>query len=241
MGVFWNSEGEILTRNKDRCLEINDFIQNIDVKFEDFKIYKINIDKCSIRFGSNGYGSYETLFDKICNNFKFPIFCHERVIPCQGQEYGFFHLCGRWIDGSVKSYTEKVYKWSSGDEPNDDYADSAQILNIPTHLLSKKNQYISEKRRNELIKILENASKKGTPITDSAAWYDSEEKLYYLNDFIDNCHADDEDKIYEIFDEELIKMCTWNRDLSIMFIDDEGEETINLPEKINYENLRLSI
>ena len=50
MGVFWNSEAEILTKNKDLAKGIMTFIKSIDDTFEDYKLYDVNISDCSIIF-----------------------------------------------------------------------------------------------------------------------------------------------------------------------------------------------
>ena len=206
MGVFWNSEAEILTKDKDLAKEIMTFIKSIDDTFEDYKLYDVNISDCSIRFSSKGYGSYETLFSDICNKFEFPIFCHERVLPSQGQGYGFFNLCGRWKNGTI---------------------------------LSEPNSNMSEKRREELNAIIKRASDAGTPIESSPAWFDEDSNLYYRNNFVDNCIAEDEDRVNEIFEDELINMCTWNTGKWFNFVDDDENEMDGLPENINCTKLRL--
>jgi len=239
MGVFWNSEAEILTKNKDLAKGIMTFIKSIDDTFEDYKLYDVNISDCSIRFSSKGYGSYETLFSDICNKFEFPIFCHERVLPSQGQGYGFFNLCGRWENGSICTYQENVYEDYDGSDPDDSWVDSAQILSIPEHFFSEPNSNMSEKRREELNAIIKRASDAGTPIESSPAWFDEDSNLYYRNNFVDNCIAEDEDRVNEIFEDELINMCTWNTGIWFNFVDEDENEMDGLPENIDCAKLRL--
>ena len=72
MGVFWNSEAEILTVDKDKAEEILMFIKSDEV-LKNHTLMDVNLCDCSITFSSGGYGDYGNLFDKICNSFKFPI------------------------------------------------------------------------------------------------------------------------------------------------------------------------
>ncbi|MBD23650.1 MAG: hypothetical protein CMG46_01385, partial [Candidatus Marinimicrobia bacterium] len=107
MGVYWNSEAEIITDNQNNSKEIIDYINKNDRAISNnVPIFELNIKDSSIRLTSRGYGEYSTLFSNIFKKFKFPVFCHERVLPCQGQGYGFWRVCGTLDDGEEFSHQE---------------------------------------------------------------------------------------------------------------------------------------
>ena len=213
MGVFWNSEAEIITDNNKNSQEILDYISKNGRDVSDnVPIDDINIKDSSIRLSSNGYGEYSGLFFNIFNNFGFPIFCHERVLPCQGQGYGFWRVCGKFKDESEFSHQENWYI-DPDNKPDSEWVESVQILNIPKDW----------DERPELKKIIENAANNGTPIEHS--YHDDLGDVYYLFDFLNNCIPEDEDIISSFFDKELENMCTW--DLSIDIFDEYDEDVFN--------------
>ena len=209
MGVFWNSEAEILTIDKDKAEEILMFIKSDEV-LKNHTLMDVNLCDCSITFSSGGYGDYGNLFDKICNSFKFPIFCHERVLPCQGQGYGFFSICGRWENGVVVASQVNIF-YDPDDKIPDLMFESVQYLNIPVDWLAGGNK-ISNKKRESLNAILQRAIDNGTPIQSSELKDDDGDDtgiiVYYLKSFTDNCIPMDKELVNEIFEDEFINMCT---------------------------------
>ena len=146
MGVYWRSQAEILTEKKDQAKSIVSFINSVKEGDNSYSLYNLDHFECSIRFSSNGYGSFETLFSEICDKLEFPIFCHERVLPSQSQGYGFFLLYGRWLSGKICKYQENVY-YDFDDKNDSDWADSVQLLNIPKIWLSESNQFLPKKEK----------------------------------------------------------------------------------------------
>jgi len=248
MGVFWNSEAEILTADKDQAKEILMFIESAEV-LKDHTLMDVNLCDCSITFSSGGSGDYGSLFDEICNVFNFPIFCHERVLPCQGQGYGFFSICGRWENGVVVASQENVF-YDPEDRGNDWMFGSVQYLNIPVNWLSGGNK-ISNKKRESLNAILQRAIDNGTPIQsielEDEDGYGTGIIVYYLKSFTDNCITMDEELVNEIFEDEFMNMCTAsiyrstsdNYFLDINLYDENDNEMDNLPENIDYSKRRL--
>ena len=248
MGVFWNSKAEILTADKDQAKEILIFIESAEV-LKNHTLIDVNLCDCSILFSSGGYGDYGSLFDEICNKFNFPIFCHERVLPCQGQGYGFFSICGRWENGVVVASRENVFY-----DPEDKIPawmfESVQYLNIPVNWLAGGNQ-ISNKKRESLNAILQRAIDNGTPIQsvelEDEDGYGTGIIVYYLKSFTDNCIPMDEELVNEIFEDEFMNMCTakiyrsnsGNYFLDINLYDENDNEMDYLPENIDYSKIRL--
>lgn len=249
MGVFWNSKAEILTADKDQAKEILMFIKSADIQ-KNHTLIDVNICDCSIRFSSGGYGDYGSLFNEICNVFNFPIFCHERVLPCQGQRYGFFSICGRWQNGVVVASQENVF-YDPEDRGSDWMFGSVQYLNIPVNWLSGGGK-ISNKKRESLNAITQRAKDNGTPIQsielEDEDGYSTGITVYYLKNFTDNCIPMDEEIVNEIFEDELINMCTaktiYSKHSNSYFLDinlyDENDNTMDsLPENIDYSKIRL--
>ena len=251
MGVYWNSKAEILTANRDQAKEILMLIKSTDIT-NNHILHDINICNCSIIFSSRGYGDYGSLFNEICNTFKFPVFCHERVLPCQGQRYGFFSICGRWQNGVVVSCQENIF-YDPEDRGTDFIYGSVQYLNIPVNWLNgiRKNM-MSNKKRDSLNAIMQRAIDNGTPIQSVVLidedGYDSGITTYYLKNFTDNCIPTDEEIVNEIFEDEFRNMCTvkafYSKYSNSYFLDinlyDENDNEIDsLPENIDYSKRRL--
>ena len=116
--------------------------------------------------------------------------------------------------------------------------DSVQIVNIPIKLLT-----------NELNDIIRRALDAGKKVKSSRCWDNNEGEYYYRNIFLENCIEEDEDRVGEIFDEELSRFCTWSVDFNIFDAQIENEyegnddtntsEIAKLPEGINYNSIRL--
>ena len=259
MSVSWGSEAEILTENEEQAKKIVEYIKDKD------SIYDLDLFKSSIRFSSSGYGSFEFLFDDICEKFKFSIFCHERVLPYQGQGYGFFVVfCrlnvdeGRYVipdDCKCKSYCngficdlstigkfkENIY-YDSANQQDSEFVDSVQTLSIPSDWLSDSNNNLSQEIKDDLSSIIkrseENEDEYASPISPRK-FYDS--NVYYLSDFINDCMEDDQDRVYEIFEGELENMCTWNSGISISLLDREDNEIEMdlVSESIDFDQMRL--
>ena len=246
MGVYWDSNAEIITTKNKNASEIFSWLESYGDN--NTNLMRLNKKDCSILFSSEGYGSFGcieedsnsgNLFQNICKNFKFPILCHERVLPCQGQGYGFFTVFGRWEDGKIRTYKEIVYEDYDGNTPTEPFwADSVQIVNIPIKLLT-----------NELNDIIHRAQNAGGKIESSEFWDFNEGEYYYRHNFSYNCIEEDEDRVNGIFDEELSRFCTWSIDFDVFNaqIENESEESdefevgdvSTLPEGINYEKIRL--
>jgi hypothetical protein len=246
MGVYWDSSAEIITTNNKNASEIFSWLESY--RDTNTNLMRLNKKDCSIIFSSEGYGSFGcieedsnsgNLFPNICKNFKIPILCHERVLPCQGQGYGFFTVFGRWEDGTIRSYKEIVYEDYDGNTPAEPWwVDSVQIVNIPIKLLT-----------NELNDIMRRALDAGKKVISSRFWDNNEGEYYYRNIFLENCIEEDEDRVGEIFDEELSRFCTWSVDFNIFDAQIENEyecnddtnisEIAKLPEGINYNSIRL--
>ena len=234
MGVFWNSKAEVLTNNNKNALDIFYWLKS------NSSVNEINIDDCSIIFSSGGYGSFGSveedsengnLFQTICEKFKFPILCHERVIPCQSQGYGFYTVFGRWNDGVIRSYKEIVYNELDGDEPDECWADSAQVVNFTDTSLT-----------DQLKEVMKRAQDSGKLIESTKSWWDPNYKIFYLDNFLNNCNDQDEDMIFNIFNDEMLNFCTWQPSLNPYFTDEFGQKEIEtLPEIIDFNKLRLKI
>ena len=135
-------------------------------------------------------------------------------------------------------YREIVYEdfvpGAFGDDGdiNAGWANSAQIVCFTSDELPK-----------ELDEVIKRASKAGESIESSEPWwdyYDDEDKVFYRNDFIDNCIDEDYDLVYEIFSKRFSFYCTWGPDLFNLFTDEDGDNKIEkLPEEIDYSKIRL--
>jgi len=247
MGMTWHSKAEILTTDNDRLSKVFDWLKSYSKNKEE--LYELNKGDCSILFSSIGYGCFGSddedpykgnLFHEICEQFDFPVFCHERVLPCQSQGYGFWNVFGKWKDGIVRFYHEIVYEdfvpGAFGDDGdiNAGWANSAQIVCFTSDELSK-----------ELDAVIKRASKAGESIESSEPWWDyddddDEDKVFYRNDFIDNCIDEDYDLVNEIFFKRFSFYCTWGPDLVNWFTDEDGDNEIEkLPEEIDYKKIRL--
>jgi len=245
MGVFWNSEAEVITNNKDKANEILKFINGIDTAHENYSFFDVDLSDCSIRFSSKGYGSYKSLFTDICTKLNFPILCHERVLPSQGQGYGFFIVVGRWRDGTVRSYTEIVYGDNDREarvqnRHTDDWINptfSVQVADIP-----------KDKLTDEMKAIIKRSKDAGININSSEHWDGLDGEWYYLNNFF-NCIEEDYERVYELFEMELMRACTWSNNYDVFYqqIEEESYESEDedffvepYPEEINYKKLRLA-
>ena len=149
MGMTWHSKAEILTTDNDRLSKISDWLESYSNN--ENKLHELNKGDCSILFSSRGYGSFGSsgnedphtgnLFQEICEEFDFPIICHERVLPCQSQGYGFWSVFGRWNDGIVRSYNEIVFDDTSSHlDLEETWADSAQIVCFPIDEIPDEDQ-----------------------------------------------------------------------------------------------------
>ena len=150
----------------------------------------------------------------------------------------FWNVFGKWKDGIIRFYHEIVYEdfvpGAFGDDGdiNAGWANSAQIVCFTSDELPK-----------ELDEVIKRASKAGESIESSEPWwdyYDDEDKVFYRNDFIDNCIDEDYDLVYEIFSKRFSFYCTWGPDLFNSFTDEDGDNEIEkLPEEIDYKKIRL--
>jgi len=256
MGMTWHSKAEILTTDNDRLSKIFDWLKSYSNNKK--KLYELNKGDCSILFSSIGYGSFGSievdpfrgnLFQEICEEFDFPILCHERVLPCQSQGFGFIVVFGKWMDEIIRSYKEIVYEYyeyppwyglsvfGSDGDINAGWANSAQIVCFTSDELPK-----------ELDAVIKRASKAEKSIESSEPWWDYEDggtnKVFYCNDFIDNCIDEDFDLVNEIFFKRFSNSCTWEPDLFDWFTDslsyEDGDNEIEkLGEEIDEKKIRL--
>ena len=235
MGMTWNSKAEILTTDNDRLSKIFDWLKSYSNNKNE--LYELDKGDCSILFSSIGYGSFGSievdphrgnLFQEICEEFDFPILCHERVLPVQSQGFGFIVVFGKWLDGITRSYKEIVYEkieyppwyglsvFGSDGDINRGWANSAQIVCFSPSRLPDK-----------LEAVIDRALKAGKSIESSEPWWDVD---------VD----DDEDLVDEIFFKRFSYSCTWESDLFDWFTDEFGENEIEeLPEELDYEKIRL--
>ena len=170
------------------------------------------------------------MFQEICEEFDFPIICHERVLPCQSQGYGFWSVFGRWNDGIVRSYSEIVFDDTSSNlDLEETWADSAQIVCFQVDKIPK-----------ELKDIIAIASKEGITIEEHGSWWDDDYKVYYQGDFVKICEGEEEYVIDEIFRKKFSLYCTWEPGLNNFFTDEfEENEIEELPEEIEVKKIRL--
>ena len=237
MGLSWNSKAEILTPNNDSLLQVIDWLELYSEN--ENQLHSIDQGDCSILFSSRGYGSFGSsgnedphtgnLFQQICEEFDFPIICHERVLPCQSQGYGFLSVFGKWNDGIVRSYNEISFEdIFSNFDPEGTWADSAQVICFPTEQIPSK-----------LENIITNASQKGILIQESGSWWDDSYKVYYQSSFYEL--EDEIELIEEIFFKRFVLYCTWEPGLINCFTDEYGDNEIEeLPLEIDLKKIRLN-
>jgi len=237
MGMSWNSKAEILTTDNDRLSKIFDWLKSYSNNKNE--LHELNKGDCSILFSSIGYGSFGSsgnedpytgnLFQEICEEFDFPIICHERVLPCQSQGYGFWSVFGRWNDGIVRSYNEISFDDTSSHlDLEETWADSAQIVCFPIGQIP-----------DELEDIIANASKEGLTIEENGSWWDDDHKVYYQSSFYE-IDGGERDLIEEIFSKRFSLYCTWEPGLNNSFTDEfEENEFEELPEEIDFKKIRL--
>ena len=205
MGVYWNSKAEVITENNSNSKKILNYIKkNSKIISDNTPINDIDIKDSSIIFSSLGYGYYYTLFDNILNNFQFPIFCHERVLPSQGQGYGFFYLASREKENKTPFSHQENWYIDPENKPDSEWVDSVQILSIPK----------SWESITELKKIIQNAKNNGTPIQSS--FHEDLQDVFYWNDFLNNCIPKDEQSVNDFFENELKNLCTWDSNIGLI-------------------------
>lgn len=101
----------------------------------------------------------------------------------------------------------------------------------------------------ELNRIIDRAHNAGKKIESSEFWDFNDGEYFYRHNYSYNCIEEDEDRVNEIFDEELSRFWTWSIDFDVFNaqIENESEESdefevgdvSTLPEGINYEKIRL--
>ena len=89
---------------------------------------------------------------------------------------------------------------------------------------------------------MKRAQDSGILIESTKSWWNPNYKIFYLDNFLNNCNDQDEDMIFNIFNDEMLNFCTWQPSLNPYFTDEFGQKEIEtLPETIDFNKLRLKI
>ena len=147
MGVFWNSEAQVISQEPEIIKALIEEISKEEFEHEGSlaeptTVYDLKIEGNSIFFNSRGYGCYGTdfedvspqLFEKLFERYQGALVAFEHVHPCQSQGYHFNSYWAKpvgdvdWEDNTTYwIYRRMVTEETEVDEGLFDWGDSWYI------------------------------------------------------------------------------------------------------------------